>query len=147
MPVIRAQNEFTNAVFTVTTQKLDQPIAQLLFPAIRTPLIILDDPRAIEDILLRRNKEFDKASMAIDTLSPMFPRAITAQYTTPEVRAQKRLWADVMRAEFLHKAAAPNIYKATLELLALWKLKGSTLYKDQPFATLDDFQNAALDAI
>ncbi|KAK2603555.1 hypothetical protein QQS21_004235 [Conoideocrella luteorostrata] len=147
VPVIEASGEFSNSVFSITTQKLGTPIAQLLFPAIRKPLIILDDPREIEDIIVRRNKEFDKAPMAIDIFSPMFPHASISQYTTPKLKAQKRLWADVMNTEFLRRAAAPNIHKATLELIELWKLKASTIYKDQSFSTLEDFRNAALDAI
>lgn len=147
VPIIQATNEFSYSIFAITTQKLGQPIAQMLFPGIRKPLIILEDPREIEDIIVRRNKEFDKAPMAIDTFSPMFPNATLAQYTTPKLKAQKRLWADVMSAEFLHKAAAPNIHKSTLELLEFWKLKASTIFKDQPFNAFEDFQNAALDAI
>ncbi|KAI1750670.1 cytochrome P450 [Xylaria castorea] len=145
--VIQATNEFSSSVFAVSTQKLGTPIAQLLFPAIRKPLIILEDPREIEDIVLRRNKEFDKAPTAIDIFAPMFPHASISQYTTPKLKAQKRLWADVMSTEFLRKAAAPNIHKATLELLELWNLKASTVHKDQPFSIHEDFQNAALDAI
>lgn len=147
VPVIQAANEFSNAVFTITTRKLGTPIAQLLFPNLRKPLIVLEDPREIEDIFLRRNKEFDKASTAIDIFSPMFPRASLSQFTTPQLRAQKRLWADVMGLDFLRKAAAPNIYKATVELLELWRLKASTVYKDQPFKVHEDLKNAALDAI
>ncbi|KAK8130572.1 hypothetical protein PG999_002952 [Apiospora kogelbergensis] len=99
--------------------RLGKPIAQILSPALGKPLIILEDQRGIEDILLRRNREFDKAPIAINTLKPMLSNATTGQYTTPELRAQKRLRADVMSAEFLHKA---------------------------PFKVIHDFQNAALDA-
>ncbi|KAI0503202.1 cytochrome P450 [Xylaria bambusicola] len=147
IPIIQETKEFSQSIFTVTTRNLRSPIAQLLFPGIRKPLIILEDPREIEDILVRRNKEFDKAPMAIDLLSPMFPKGSISQYTTPELRFQKRVWTDVMNTEFLQKAVAPNIYKATLELLALWRLKGTTIHKDQPFNVLEDLKNAALDAI
>lgn len=146
VPVIQATNEFSSSIFAITTQKLGKPIAQMLFPAIRKPLIILEDPREIEDILLRRNKEFDKAPMAIDTFSPMFPNASLSQFTTPKLKAQKRLWADVMSAEFLRNAAAPNIHQATLELLDLSRLKATT-FMDQPFSVHEDLQNTALDAI
>jgi hypothetical protein len=156
VPVIKEKNEFSDALFTVTTQKLGTPIAQLLFPGIRKPLIILEDAREIEDILVRRNKEFDKAPMALDIFGPMFPRASLAQYTTPELKAQKRLWADVMSTAFLRRVAAPSIHKSTCELLDLWRLKASTssstatstAHKDEgAFAVDDDFKNAALDAI
>ncbi|KAI1369435.1 cytochrome P450 [Xylaria arbuscula] len=147
VPIIRETKEFSNSIFTVTTQKLGTPIAQFLFPVIRKPLIVLEDPRAIEDIIIRRNKEFDIAPMALDILSPMFPKASVSQYTTPELRFQKRVWADVISAEFLRKVAAPNIYKATLELIDLWHLKATTIYKDKAFNVLEDLKNAALDAV
>lgn len=119
-PIINATNEFSNTLFTVTTQKLGVPIAQLLFPDIRKPMVIIEDPREIEDIMVRRNKDFRKAPMAIDMFAPMFPHSTLAQYTTPELRSQKRLWQNVMNSEFLRKAAAPNIHKAALQLVNLW---------------------------
>lgn len=146
IPVIKAKNEFSESLFTITTQKLGVPVAQMLFPGIRRPMIILEDPREIEDILLRRAKEFDKAPMSIDLFGPMFPNSTLAQYTTPELRDQKRIWADTMKMEFLRKTAAPNIRKSTLDLIELWRLKAS-IAPDQPFRTLDDFKYAALDAI
>lgn len=147
MPIIEATNEFSTTLFTVTTQKLGVPIAQLLFPGIRKPMIIIEDPREIEDIMVRRNKEFDKGTMAVDMFGPMFPNATVAQYTTPELKAQKRLWQDVMNTEFLRKAAAPNIHKAALELVDLWRLKAASVYRDQAFEVHDDLKDAALDAI
>ncbi|KAK7927364.1 cytochrome p450 [Apiospora marii] len=147
MSVVQKNNEFSDSVFTTTTQKLGTPIAQLLLPGFQKPIIVLEDPREIEDIVFRRNKEFDKAPMALDMIAPMFPRASLSQYTTPELREQKRLWVDVMGADFLQKAAAPNIHKVTLELLDLWRLKTTTTCKSQPFDVHDDLQNATLDAI
>ncbi|KAK8127807.1 hypothetical protein PG984_008915 [Apiospora sp. TS-2023a] len=147
MSIVQKTNEFSDAIFTTTTQKLGTPIAQLLLPGFQRPLIVLEDPREIEDIVFRRNKEFDKAPMAINMMSSMFPHASVSQYTTPKLREQKRLWVDVMGADFLHKAAAPNIHKVTLELLDLWRLKATTIYKGQPFDVRDDLQNATLDAI
>ncbi|KAK8060114.1 hypothetical protein PG996_010044 [Apiospora saccharicola] len=147
MSIVQKTNEFSDAIFTTTTQKLGTPIAQLLLPRFQKPLIVLEDPREIEDIVFRRNKEFDKAPMAINMMSSMFPHASISQYTTPKLREQKRLWVDVMGADFLHKAAAPNIHKVTLELLDLWRLKATTIYKGQPFDVRNDLQNATLDAI
>lgn len=146
VPLITSTNEFSNSMFTITTQKLGTPIAQFLFPGIRKPLIILEDPREIEDLLLRRNKEFDKAPMALSIFQPMFPKASLAQFTTPELKAQKRLWADVMAAEFLNKATAPRIHKATLGLVELWRLRVS-VSNDKPFAVHEDLQNTTLDGI
>lgn len=147
MSIIKATDEVTNTMFTISTQKLGTPIAQVLFPRFRTPLIVLEDPLEVEDIIVRRHKDFDKAPTAVDIFTPMFPRATLSQYTTPELKAQKRLWADVMHVDFLHKAAGPNIHKATLELLELWRLKASALYHGRPFDVHEDFKNATLDAI
>ncbi len=147
VPLVAATNEFSDAFFTITTQKLGTPIAQMLMPGFRDPMVILEDPREIEDILTRRAKEFDKAPMAVGILGPMFPRASLSQLTTPALKAQKRLWADVMSNDFLRRTAAPNIHKSACELLDLWRLKATTVSKGQPFNTLDDLKNAALDAI
>ncbi|KAH6617371.1 cytochrome P450 [Chaetomium tenue] len=146
-PIIQKTNETADALFTVTTQKLGTPIAQVLFPGFRKPIILLEDPREIEDIIVRRNKEFDKGQTALDIFGPMFPRASISQFTTPALKAQKRLWADTMSMDFLRKVAAPNIHTSTCELIELWRLKASTTFQNQPFNVHSDFKDAALDAI
>lgn len=151
LPVVQAKNEFSESVFTITTQKLGTPIAQVLFPRVREPLIVLEDPREIEDIMVRRNKEFDKAPMAVELMVPFFPNGTVAQYTTPALRAQKRLWADVMNTNFLKSTVAPNMYASALELIELWTLKaaaiGARAGADEPARVDDDFKKAALDSI
>lgn len=147
LPVVKAKNEFSESLFTITTQRLGTPIAQVLFPRIREPLIILEDPREIEDIMVRRNKEFDKAPMAVELMVPFFPNGTVAQYTTPELKVQKRLWADVMNTNFLKGTVAPNMYTSAMELIELWTLKASGSQKGQPFRVDDDFKKAALDSI
>lgn len=146
IPVIEAKHEFSESMFAITTQKLGVPIAQMLFPGIKKPMIILEDPYEIQDILLRRAKQFDKAPMSVDIFGPVFPNSTLAQYTTPELRELKRLWADTMKRDFLLKTAAPNIRKSTMDLIELWHLKARAA-PDQPFQTLDDFKYSALDAI
>lgn len=75
---------------------------------------MVEYPYEVEDIIVRRNKEFDKAPTGVDILWLMFPHASLSQYTTPELKAQKRLWADTMNVDFLRRTAAPNIHKVTL---------------------------------
>ena len=146
---LKDMEEFSEGLFTVSTQNLGTPIAQVLFPSrFSKPIVILEDAREIEDIVMRRNKEFDRAPMAVDLFGPMFPHSTLAMYASPELKATKRLWADCMSPEFLRKAVAPSMYKAAAELVDLWRLKSETVYKNQqPFSVLDDFKNAALDAI
>lgn len=143
--LLQAPNEFSDPLLNVTTQKLGTPIAQFLFPSILNPLIVLEDAIEVEYILMRRNKEFEVAPMAIEMYGPMFPNALVAQYSTPKLKARNQLWADAFNAEFPRAAAVPNIYKATLELLQLWRLKASE--QSQPLYILNDPNNSALDAI
>lgn len=148
LPVVKTKNEFSESLFTITTQKLGTPIAQVLFPRVREPLIILEDPREIEDIMVRRNKEFDKAPMAVELMVPFFPNGTVAQYTTPDLRIQKRLWADVMNTNFLKSTVAPNMYTSALELIELWTLKAAAIAgMNVPARVDDDFKKAALDSI
>ncbi|KAI0837144.1 cytochrome P450 [Hypoxylon sp. FL0890] len=147
MRAIQATDEVTNPMFAVSSQKLGIPVAQVLFPRFRKPLIVVEDPLEVEDIIVRRHNEFDKAPTAVEVFAPMFPRGTLSQYTTPELKAQKRLWADTMHVDFLRKVVAPHIHKTTLELLGLWRLKASVLYQDQPFEVHEDFKNATLDIV
>ncbi|KAI1270111.1 cytochrome P450 [Xylariaceae sp. FL1019] len=144
IPIIQATNERSGPVFAASAQKLGTPIAQLLLPG--KPLIVLEDPRQVEDIILNRNKEFDKAPRAVDVMAPMFPNGTIGQRTTPKLKMQKRLWADITSTEFLLKAAGPSIYASFCELVDLWRLKTSE--SDSNLMEIhEDFQNAALDAI
>lgn len=87
VPFIKSTNENSSSILAITTQNLDTQVAQLLFSGARKPLLILEDPRENEDILLRRNKEFDKAPSAIDLLFSMFLYGTVSQFTTRKLRA------------------------------------------------------------
>ncbi|OTA64308.1 hypothetical protein K449DRAFT_432854 [Hypoxylon sp. EC38] len=63
MMVFQATDEITDAMFAVTTQKLGIPIAQVLFPRFRKPLIVVEDPLEVEDIIVRRHNEFNKGAI------------------------------------------------------------------------------------
>lgn len=43
MSTVQQTDEITNSMFAVSTQKLGMPIAQVLFPRFRQPLIVLED--------------------------------------------------------------------------------------------------------
>lgn len=146
MSLIESTKEFSESLFTITTQKLGVPIAQVLFPGISKPMVVLEDPYETQDILLRRGKDFDKAPLAVDLFGPMFPNSTLGQYTTPKLRELKRLWADTMKRDFLLRTAAPNIHKSAMELVELWRLR-ATVAPEQPIRTLEDFKNTALDAV
>lgn len=145
IPLIKANNEFSDNLFTVTTRRLGTPIAQFLFPGLQKPLIIIDDPREVEDICLRRNTEFDIAPMEVEISGCVFPNSPLSMYTTPELRAHKRRWAETVSPEFLRGTVSGHVYKSTLELVKLWRLRA---YADEgwPFKVLDDLENSTLDA-
>lgn len=120
----------------------------MLFPGFRRPLIVIEDPRKIVDIIARRDKEFDKAPVAIDLFQPVFSGATKGQYSTPELGGAKgRLSQCHEHRVFLRRTAAANIHEATLGLLKLWHLGCSpAVLGDRLFDVHEDF-NAALDAL
>jgi hypothetical protein len=133
------------------SQTLRSPVIQLfLAPFGGRPTVFLDDPREAEDILLRRNKEFDRSMMSRDTIGVPMPHCTIVKATGPEWRAQRRLWADVMGPEFLRGVVAPRIWSAAKELVELWKVRSELSVADGPGRVIDvshDFDAAALDAI
>jgi hypothetical protein len=155
---MRATDEATESIFTVSTRNSKilpsgrgTPIAQILFPRIRAPLIAVEDFYESEDILTRRQHEFDKAPTSADVFMPMFPKGSLAQYTTPELKRQKKLWSEAMRTGFLRETVAPGVRECLLDLVELWQLRAKgKLGKAEEgciFDVLEDFRNAALDTI
>ncbi|KAK4447384.1 cytochrome P450 3A24 [Podospora aff. communis PSN243] len=128
-------------------QKLGSPIVQFLLTSLpgTNPAVVLDDPREVEDILLRRNREFDRSTLTTELFDKILPTSTIAQVTTPHLKAQKRLWSDVMSPEFLRRVVAPNLQMAAKELVELWKVKSEG--DDEPIEVSEDVQCTALDAI
>lgn len=145
MRLVLTSNEFSDNLFTVTTRRLKSPIAQFLFPGFKKPLIIIDDPWEVEDICCRRNSEFDIAPMEVEISGRVFPNSPLSQYTTPELRAHKRRWADTVSHKFIRDSVSRAVYTATLELIELWHLRAKHAM-DVPFVALDDLENSTLDA-
>lgn len=127
-------------------KKLKSPIIQLFLRPFSLPFICLDDPREIEDIMLRRTREFDRAPSTAAFFKPLIPHATLVQPSNQVFKQQRRLWVDCMSPGFLRRVVAPNVYKSALELVGLWRLKTS-LVDGRPFAALEDFEIAAFDAI
>ncbi|KAK0627961.1 hypothetical protein B0T14DRAFT_563721 [Immersiella caudata] len=83
----------TSAAVVAQCRKLSSPLVQFLITSLpgTAPVLILDNPREVEDILLRRNKEFDQSTLTTQLFSKILPNATLAQLTTPQLKAQKRL--------------------------------------------------------
>lgn len=126
-------------------RELGFPLLQMLAP-LSKPMLWLDDPREIEDIVLRRNKEFDRADVTIMLLQTVMPHSTIVTKTTPEFKAKRKLWQDVMAPEFLRNVVAPGLHRAGVELIQLWEAKTSRANGNE-FDIRGDFDAAALDAI
>lgn len=148
LALIKAQRretlDFSSVIFSLT-RNLGTPIAQALFTSFSTPYILVDDPREVEDILVRRSREFDRPSLT-SSFRPLLPQSTIAQSTTPELKAQKRLWSDVMSADFLKRVVAPNVLASAQELIELWRIKAGR-EGSKSFSPAQDLECAVLDAI
>lgn len=149
LPVLAAYSQRTrqySRALAAIPQELGVPFAQFLTTKFDAPTFVVNDPREVEDILLRRNREFDRADVTIAMFKSLLPECTIAQHTTPKLRAQKRQWADVMNTDFLRRVVAPQIREAGVDLIKLWRLKAAKM-DGQPFKAHKDLSNAALDAI
>lgn len=149
LPDLLAHYKRTKEVSSYSFQlckTLKSPIVQLFLRPFSPPLICLDDSREIEDILLRRTKEFDRAPSTIAFFKPVIPYATLVQPSNRHFKQQRRLWVDCMSPGFLRRVVAPNVYKSASELVDLWRLKTS-LADGYPFAAQRDLELTAFDAI
>ncbi|RYP27386.1 hypothetical protein DL767_007705 [Monosporascus sp. MG133] len=127
-------------------RNLNSPIVQIFLRPFSRPFIFLDDPREIEDILLRRGREFDRAPSTIAFFKPLVPEASMVKVSNAAFKEQRRLWQDVMSPQFLRKVVASNVQRCALELVELWSRKCS-LASGHPFEALEDLELAAFDSI
>ncbi|KAM7183599.1 Cytochrome P450 [Rhypophila sp. PSN 637] len=138
----RTTTDMSTVVFSFA-QELRSPIAQICFTSFSKPWVIIDDPREAEDIVLRRTKDFDRSKVTNGYFRPILPKSTMAQLTTPELKAQKRLW-DVWGPQFINKVVARNILAAGKELVELWKIK---VGDGASFDPTPDFESTALDVV
>ncbi|KAI8267528.1 Cytochrome P450 monooxygenase [Colletotrichum sp. SAR11_239] len=127
------------------SRRHNSPIFQIWLGPLKKPTVVVADFREGQDILLRR-KEFDRSSFMAGVLSGEAKSFHITLKTGPQWKAQRRLLQDLMTPGFLHRVAAPNIYKSALRLLDLWKRK-SQLADGGAFSAEHDIFYAALDAV
>ncbi|KAF7536299.1 hypothetical protein G7054_g4635 [Neopestalotiopsis clavispora] len=148
-PAIRAayrQHGDFNTYRQELTHKLGWPLVQLFTIPGTRPILYLSDPREMEDIVLRRNKEFDRSSITSVIIGTIMPHSSIVKPSGPHHKSQRKPWTDVMAPDFLRRIVAPSLYEAGLELIELWKTK-SALADGAEIDILHDFDTAALDAI
>lgn len=149
LPGLLAHYKETKEIATFSfgqCHKIGSPIIQLFLRPFSRPLIFLNDPQEIEDILLRRTREFDRAPSTIAMFKPLVPHASMVKTSSNAFKQQRRLWQDVMSPSFLRMVVAPNVHHSALELVEQWRLK-CKLASGHAFEALDDFELASFDAI
>lgn len=96
---------------------------------------------------MRRTKEFDRSGFMIDLISGILPEQ-HIQFTSPDDRFKKNrhLINHLMAPTFIMEVSAPEVYKAAMTMIDLWKLK-CELAQGHPFAAHGDITSLALDNI
>ncbi|KAI1084678.1 cytochrome P450 [Whalleya microplaca] len=125
--------------------KFGSPIHQLFMNPFTKPWVYVDDPREVSDIVLHRNTQFDK-NISVGVWQTLTPNATIAKQTTPEWKAQRKIWQDTMHPDFLRRVVSKRLYAAAKDLLKLWQVRRS-LSAGNPIDVRGDFSFAALEAI
>lgn len=149
LPRLLAHFKVTNEnVDWMTNQcvELGSPIIQLFLWPGTFPLIILTDHREMEDILIRRTREFDRSEIIAQLLGGLVPHATIVMPSHQLFKSQRRIWSNTMSPAFLNEIAAPQVHEATMELIALWKRK-QVLGRGRCFAAAENIRQATMDAI
>ncbi|KAK7981987.1 cytochrome P450 oxidoreductase [Apiospora saccharicola] len=133
--------------------RLGFPMYQFIMTPLSWPLIVLEDPREVEDICLRRNREFDRAPLTSNILGTVMPHSSIVKKTGAAWRAQRKPWLGAMAPDFLRRVVGPSLHEVALELVELWRAKAAaaSLASDKTDGGIvdipNDFDTAALDAI
>ncbi|KAK8033628.1 cytochrome P450 oxidoreductase [Apiospora marii] len=138
---------------------LQSPVHQLFMNPFSRPLVVVDDPREVHDLLMRRSRDFDK-STAYGVWQTLIPRATLANPTNAQWKSQRAAWRDTMHPKFLRRVVGPHVYEAARDLTGLWEARihasGDTFevvdekkhFMAAPALDVSkDFSLAALDAI
>ncbi|KAF6835259.1 cytochrome p450 [Colletotrichum musicola] len=122
------------------------PVFQVWLGRLAKPTVVLSDFREGQDIMMRRNKEFDRSDLFAHIVGGEARSFHVTMKTGPEWKARRRLLQDLMTPAFLHDVAAPQIYKSCQLLLELWGRKAE-IADGRAFDAEHDVFHAALDAL
>ncbi|EOD46220.1 putative cytochrome p450 monooxygenase protein [Neofusicoccum parvum UCRNP2] len=111
------------------------------------PWVVITDPFESQDILLRRTKEFDRASFFGEVLGGLLPHQhIQFQSTDARFKDNRNLINHLMAPSFINEVSAPEVYSSVCTLMKLWQVKCDTA-QGRPFSAHHDITYAALDSI
>ncbi|KAG6354378.1 hypothetical protein INS49_004395 [Diaporthe citri] len=131
---------------TAQSKELNSPIFQTFPKPLGRPMVVLNDFREAQDILMRRGKEFDRAYTMINLFSGIIPNHHIVEKTNAVWKSHRRLLQDLMSPGFLDGVAAPVIYHHVSNLVRLWEMKAQIAH-GRPFKAATDIYNTALDAV
>lgn len=108
---------------------------------------MVTDPFESQDILLRRNREFDRAPFFGEVLGGLIPKQHSHFLSTDDqFRRNRALINHLMAPTFVRDVSAPEMYKATEEMIRVWEVKCDKA-GGRPFSAHHDLTYLALDAI
>lgn len=108
---------------------------------------MVTDPFESQDILLRRIKEFDRSEFFGELINGILPEQhIQFISTDPRFKNNRNLINHLMAPTFIRDVSAPEVYKAAVTQVKLWKLK-CDMAKGRPFSAHHDVTFAVLDSI
>ncbi|KAI1344368.1 cytochrome P450 [Xylariaceae sp. FL0016] len=150
MPEIRAELARTGRIRTWIVnhpRRHKSALTQIWMGPLKKPTLILADFQETQDILLRRNREFDRSKRSLDIFAgPIGNHHIAMSSSDPRFKGNKELVRDLMTPNFLHDVSAPQIYAKTMALIDLWSWKAAVA-QGRPFNARRDIFDVAIDII
>ncbi|KAF2828307.1 cytochrome P450 [Ophiobolus disseminans] len=122
------------------------PIVQVFADLFGKPMVVISDYREIQDIVMRRTKEFDKPDMISDMFYGINEDHHTVKVSNDEFRYQRKLMQDLMAPQFLHNIAVPQLHSNFKDLVDMWSEK-MRLSEGRPFSVKHDIYITGLEAI
>ncbi|KAL2156648.1 hypothetical protein VTH82DRAFT_1393 [Thermothelomyces myriococcoides] len=150
VPEMMAYTLRTGRVFcwlTSLTTRHQSPIIQAFVKPMGLPWVVVTDPFESQDILLRRNKEFDRSNFFHELIGGILPEQ-HIQFLSSDSRFKnnRNLINHLMQPTFITEVSGPQLYKAAMTMIRLWELKCS-LAEGHPFHAHRDITYMALDTI
>ncbi|RFU78086.1 cytochrome p450 [Trichoderma arundinaceum] len=126
--------------------RLNSPVVQVFMFPFGKPLVLLGDFAEAQDMLIRREQEFERSATLGDLLIGILPSHHVHLPTNQQWKAQRLLVRDLMTPSFLHNVAGPVLYNTASDLIELWRAK-ARIADGRPFDAHEDIYHFALDAM
>ncbi len=98
-------------------ERLNSPVVQVFMFPFGKPLVLLGDFAEAQDMLIRREHEFERSTTLGDLLLGILPKHNVHLPTGPQWKAQRLLIRDLMTPSFLNNVAGPVLYNTTIDLI------------------------------